>query len=256
MNHTSTVASIALQLNSSAHLAALPQNLNPSLPFILGETNSLYRQGRPGLSNTFGATLWGVDFALYSAANNIRRVHMHQGTNYRYQSWQPIETNKTSKGTKAPYYGNIAVASFLGDIIASPPKVVNIPLPNSAEAAYAAYVNGKLSKLMVINMRAYNATEYNSEYINEYPRPVETYTFQLPQESCEKSLSLQRLTANGSDAITGVTFDGYSYNYELDNGRPVLLSNVTRGETAKVNEQGVLTLEVERSSAVIVELQS
>jgi len=103
MNHTNTIASVALQLNESAHLAALPASLNPSLPFILGETNSLYNQGAPGLSNSFGAALWGVDFALYCYAHNIRRVHFHQGTNYRYQSWQPVETDLVARGTKAPY---------------------------------------------------------------------------------------------------------------------------------------------------------
>lgn len=88
MNHSSTVASIAKQLNESRLLSALPDAVEPHLPFILGETNSLYNQGRPGLSNTFGATLWGVDFNLWCATNNIRRVHMHQGLNYRYQAWQ------------------------------------------------------------------------------------------------------------------------------------------------------------------------
>lgn len=79
MNHSSTVASVALQLNESHLLAGLPNRLNPNLPFILGEANSLYNEGRPGLSNTFGAALWGVDFNLWCAANNISRVHMHQG---------------------------------------------------------------------------------------------------------------------------------------------------------------------------------
>ena len=76
MNHSNTVASIALQLNESRLLRALPNDLNPGLPFILGETNSLYNEGKPGLSNSFGATLWGVDFNLWCATNNIRRVHM------------------------------------------------------------------------------------------------------------------------------------------------------------------------------------
>jgi hypothetical protein len=49
----------------------------------MGETNSLYNQGKPGLSNSFGAALWGIDFNLYCASVGIRRVHMHMGTNYR-----------------------------------------------------------------------------------------------------------------------------------------------------------------------------
>ncbi|KAK6431577.1 hypothetical protein LTR95_012261 [Oleoguttula sp. CCFEE 5521] len=252
MNHTSTVASIAKQLNESRLLAELPEDLNPNLPFILGETNSLYNQGRPGLSNTFGATLWGVDFNLWCVANNIQRVHMHQGTNYRYQSWQPVETNITAKGTKAPYYGNVAVAAFLGDLTNSArlPSVVNIPLPSEREAAYVSYVAGKLAKLIVIQMDEYNATAGNN-YTNDYPRPVVQYDFQLPKGS-HGEFSVQRLSANGSDAITGVTYDGYSYNYELNDGLPELQKNITRGETVKIGRRGKLSLELPRSSAVIV----
>jgi hypothetical protein len=256
MNHTSNIASIAKQLNESRLLAALPENLEPNLPFILGETNSLYNQGRPGLSNTFGAALWGVDFNLWALSQNIQRVHMHQGTNYRYQSWQPIDTNITSKGTKAPYYGNIAVASFLGDLTdkAKLPRIVNIPLASECESAYASYVSGRLAKLVVINMNEYNATAGNN-LTDDYPRPIEEYAFQLPRGVYGK-FGLQRLLANGSDAITGVTFDGYSYNYELDNGLPVLQGNVSGGETVKVGRTGRLRLGVERSSAVVVDLLS
>lgn len=53
MNHTSTVHSISLQLN----VFRILETLAPSLPFILGETNFLYNQGKPGLSNSFGAAL-------------------------------------------------------------------------------------------------------------------------------------------------------------------------------------------------------
>ena len=254
MNHTSNVVSIAKQLNESRLLAALPDSLEPNLPFILGEANSLYNEGRPGLSNTFGAALWGVDFNLWCATNNIRRVHMHQGTNYRYQSWQPIDTNVTNKGTKAPYYGNIGVAAFLGDIIKTPPSIVNLPLPNEEESAYAAYVDGKLARLIVVNMMEYNATDYNSNYTDDYPRPVEQYTFQLPSGTTG-TVQLQRLMANGSDAITGITFDGYSYNYDLDNGKPVLLNNVTRGETASIDQNGRMSVDVPRSSAVLISFE-
>lgn len=254
MNHSSTVASVKKQLDIAKELAGLPEDLNADLPFILGEHNSLYRQGRPGLSNTFGATLWGLDFNLYCAANNIRRVHMHMGTNYRYQSWQPISTDKDSIGTKAPYYGNVAVAAFIGDVKASPPSVVNIPMANELEAGYASYVDGKLSKIIIINMMAYNATDYNEEFVNDFPRPVAEYSLDVGMVVAGKTACLQRLNANGSDAITGVTFDGYSYNFELDEGKPVLLQNVTRGEQVKVDGKGLVSVSVPWSSAVILEM--
>ena len=169
---------------------------------------------------------------------------------HRYQSWQPIETSKATKGTKAPYYGNIAVATFLGNINTATPSIANLPLPNEEESAYAAYVDGKLDRVIIINMMEYNATAGN-KYVNHYPRPVERYAFQLPK-GCKGKADIQRLAANGSDAITGVTFDGYSYNYELKNGMPVLLHNVTRGETVRIGSDGKMSIDLPRSSAAIV----
>ena len=196
----------------------------------------------------------GVDANLLMAANNISRSHMHQGTNYRYQAWQPVSTNKTSIGTKAPYYGNIAVAAFLGDLTKASqrPQVVNIDLKDESKSAYASYVNGELKKIMLINLNDYNTTAGNNYTVPSAPRGVGTFTLEVPKDCKGKTATLQRLMANGSDAVTGATFDGYSYNYELDNGKPVLLSNVTRGENVKIGRKGDLKVEVPDSSAVLV----
>lgn len=59
------------------------------VPLIMGETNSLYNEGKPGLSNSFGAALWGIDFNLYCASVGFKRVHMHMGTNYRVSDPPP-----------------------------------------------------------------------------------------------------------------------------------------------------------------------
>ena len=240
MNHTSTIASVNKHLNESRLLSYA------GLPYVLGETNSLFNEGAPGLSNSFGAALWGVDFNLYCAATGIQRVHMHQGTDYRYQAWQPVQTVNETMGTKAPYYGNIAVATFLGDLRKGNVSISDIGLGSIYENAYAAYVDDRLERIAVIQMHAYNYTNSSG------PRPSETYSFQLPSGCAVEGVSAQRLMANGSDAITGVTFDGYSYNYELDNGKPVLLNNVTKGEMLQVDKNGLLEVEVPWSSAVIL----
>ena len=179
---------------------------------------------------------------------------MHQGTNYRYQAWQPINTNKTSIGTKTPYYGNIAVAAFLGDLtkVSHRPQVVNIDLKDESKSAYASYVNGELTKIMLINLNDHNTTAQNNYTVPSTPRGVGKFTLKVPKGCNGKTTTLQRLMANGSDAVTGATFDGYSYNYELDNGKPVLLHNVTRGESVKVSRKGDLKVEVPDSSAVLL----
>jgi len=156
MNHTSTVVSVAKHLNESKLLS------NVGLPYILGETNSLYNE-------------WGVDFNLYCAAMGIARVHMHQGTNYRYASWQPVQTVNETRGTKAPYYGNIMVATFLGDLTKGSVSISDLELGNIYQNAYAAYVDGRLERIAIIQMNAYNYTVGTSS-----PRPSETFSFQLP----------------------------------------------------------------------------
>ena len=102
-----------------------------------------------------------------------------------------------------------------------------------------------------MDLHTYNTTDNN--YITPFPRPIEKYELKLP--GCSKGKAqVQRLIANGSDAITGVTWDGYSYNYELDEGKPVRLNNVTRGEKVKASEDGVIRVDVPWSSAAIVTL--
>lgn len=175
---------------------------------------------------------------------------MHQGTNFRYASWQPIVTNITTIGTKAPYYGNIAVAAFLGNLNENSVQIANVPLSSSMDAAYAAYDNETLSRIAVINLREYNYTvNGTSSVINPVPRPNQTYTFAVPQET--GTLLVQRLSANGSDAVSGITWDGTSYNWELDEGRPVNLDNVTTGEMVTV-EGGVVSVVVPDSSVAVL----
>lgn len=246
MNHTSVMNSVDQHATLAQELQS--DGLTPGIPYILGEMNSLYNEGKPGLSNSFGAALWGVDFNLYSASQSLHRTHMHQGTDYRYASWQPVQTNKTTKGTKAPYYGNVMVAAMLSANHNDQVRVQNLPLDQDTESAYAAYVNGNLARLAVVNMQEYNYTGSTAES----QRPSAKYAFQLPEQAHGKSLAVQRLMANGSDAITGITWNGWSYNYELNNGKPVRLHNVTIGETVHVGKKGVVEIEVPWSSGAIL----
>ena len=114
-------------------------------------------------------------------------------------------------------------------------------------------MDDKLTRLLLVNLHTYNTTADNN-YTTPFARPMETYAFQLPS-GCKGEANVQRLLANGSDAITGITWDGYSYNYELDEGKPVRMGNVTCGESAKVDGKGVVSVEVPWSSAAIVSLE-
>lgn len=247
---------------SADYVLDLYDEVDTELPLILSEHNSVALQGSPGLSNAFGAALWTVDMNLYAASRGVHRSHMHTGTNYRYQPWQPIETDRVAKGTKAPYYGQVAVAAFIGDNSKTPVDVAHIALAaegedddNPWDVAYAAYVEDQLARVMLVNMREYNYTQSGSNETASQEggekRSLREFKLDVDLEDGSEVL-VKRLQANGSDSITGITFDGWSYNYELDNGKPVRLNNVTTGESVVV-ANGRVSVQLPDSEAVILD---
>jgi hypothetical protein len=48
-------------------------------PFLMFETNTASCGGFPGVSDSFGAALWGVDYGMMMAFNNFSRGLLHVG---------------------------------------------------------------------------------------------------------------------------------------------------------------------------------
>lgn len=169
-------------------------------------------------------------------------------------------TDLATKGTKPPYYGSIAVAAMTRRVSSRRPvRISSIPLPDPQESAYAAHYDtssgrNQLARLMVLNMRGYNTT-VDGGGLDPLPNPpkrsVRSYTFGVDGVRDGLKVNVHRLMANGSDAITGITYDGWSYNWELEQGKPVRLHNVTVGETATVRN-GQVAIDVPDSSGVIL----
>lgn len=65
MNHTNIVHNLEPHSKRAQNLAYLNH------PYIIGEMNSIAKQGRSGESNVFGDALWLVDFSLW-AAEHVR----------------------------------------------------------------------------------------------------------------------------------------------------------------------------------------
>ncbi|KAJ5630806.1 uncharacterized protein N7484_010906 [Penicillium longicatenatum] len=255
MNHTNIVDNLALQIQRMNNLAYLGH------PYILGETNSIANQGRNGESNVFGDALWVVDFSLWAATNvgtpypyqttiirqlitrgtqNIKRLNFHQGLDYRYASWQPIASEGQPPTTRPPYYGHIMVAASLGH--SENIRIVNIPLEEDTESAYGIYNDDKLSKLVVVNLNAFNQSTTTG-------RPSRKYEFKVPGHY--KRATVERLIAPGSDALTNITFGGVSYDYDFKQGRPVTLD--WKEERAGIHSN-MLQIDVPDSSAVLLSL--
>ena len=86
-------------------------------------------------------------------------------------------------------------------------------------------------------------------------RPNRLYSLNPGNALGNATATLQRLHASGSDVITGITWDWWSYNYELAQGMPVRLHNVTVNETIKI-QNGLVGVAVLDSQAVVVNLET
>ena len=83
--------SLAKLLQSNRQLPPLLERLAQysrtyRLPYRIAETNSIYDEGQPGVSDTLGAALWGLELMFQAAAAGAAGVNFHGGVHNRRAS--------------------------------------------------------------------------------------------------------------------------------------------------------------------------
>ncbi|KAJ5871639.1 uncharacterized protein N7529_003992 [Penicillium soppii] len=141
-------------------------------PHVFGETNSA-TQGGGGISPTFGAALWILDYVMQTVVMGTDALYFHQGTigNCQYCWWGRYDMG-------SPYYG----AYFATMALANADKIAPLDSQDSAYAAYAIYKSGAPVKVLL----------YNSDYYTTGTRSSQTYTLSGISSS---SVTAKRLTA-------------------------------------------------------------
>ncbi|KAG6857114.1 hypothetical protein H0H87_009241 [Tephrocybe sp. NHM501043] len=99
-------------------------------PFIMFETNSATCGGLPGISDSFGAALWAIDYGLTMAAANFSHALIHVGG-------------------QSVYYNPFTVAEVFGKSNVS--QIVDISNNGLFTPSYAIYESGALSKVALMN---------------------------------------------------------------------------------------------------------
>ena len=73
------------------------------LPFRIVETNSIFNEGQPGVSDAFGSALWGLDFMFQVAEAGGGGVNFHTGD---VKAYTPIGPGPDGHHMARPlYYG-------------------------------------------------------------------------------------------------------------------------------------------------------
>ncbi len=83
------------------------------VPYRICETNSCYGGGKPGVSDTFAAALWGLDYLFAIAAGNGAGANFQTGVNHLgfVSSYSPIADDEAQRPVAKPlYYAMLAFA--------------------------------------------------------------------------------------------------------------------------------------------------
>ncbi|KAK7032967.1 glycoside hydrolase family 79 protein [Favolaschia claudopus] len=188
------------------------------LDYILGETNSYACHGAPGVSNTAGAALWGLDYALFSTQIGISQVFFHVGIGFKYNLIQPISlTRSILDGSPLPspspphvqplYYANVIAAELRGS--QAKVQISEISIDHPQIAGYVAFEGSKLVRAVFINSKAFFAESANRTSVH--------LDFALDGPSPPRTMTIKRLAIGHADDVSGLTWGGQTY--ETENGK-------------------------------------
>lgn len=213
----------------------------PDAPIIIGEGNSISMGGQQGLSNTFGAALWAFDYLLLAAGRGIRRVNFHQGVGVFYTAWKSSGDTSNPPITLPVYYGHLAAAAMIGSETGGR-QILPLPRNSQYEAAYAAYVDGKLRRIAAVNLVQYNGTASKS---------TPEFTFKVGKDEEWTVMRLQGSGNANSEAIGTTMFNGVKCEYSAKTPGVCIQQPNTSTETIKA-VSGSLTVKIPDSEAVVM----
>ncbi|KAJ7127152.1 glycoside hydrolase family 79 protein [Mycena epipterygia] len=208
-----------IRSNLSSFTPDIQATQDRGLDYVLGETNSYSCHGAPNVSNTAGAALWTLDYALFASQLGISRVYFHEGIGYKYNLIQPaVLTRSTLDGSplavplqphvQPQYYAAIIAAEAIGD--SGNTRALELSINNTRISGYAFYESGALKRAVFINSLAFlqGSTNRTSTHLDLSFSGTGTHP---------TSFSVKRLVIGHATDASGLTWGGQTY--ETSNAR-------------------------------------
>ncbi|KAI0318620.1 hypothetical protein OF83DRAFT_1056585, partial [Amylostereum chailletii] len=195
--------------NLSAFAPDIAAVHDQGLTYVLGETNSYSCHGAPGVSNTAGAALWGLDYALFATQLGIARLYFHEGVGYKYNFVQPVTLTRSildGSPLAAPlpphvqplYYAAIVAAEAIG--ASGTTSVVELAVDNDHVTGYAFFEDGALARALFVNLRVFDGGARGAVHVGI--------------EGVECIMVVKRLSVPTANATEGLTWGGQTYETE------------------------------------------
>ncbi|KAK0192511.1 glycoside hydrolase family 79 protein [Armillaria mellea] len=210
LNHTSGVSLVQPYLNSSS----IAQTYNR--PFYMLEMNSASCGGFPGISDSFGATLWALDYGLQMAYGNFTGAMIHVGGQNVY--YNPFTAPPTNESTYhqwtigSIFYSALVIAEVFGTSGTS--QIMDLGGNDGSvyTPQYSIYESGNLAKVALFN---YITDESGS---NDYTATITIDGGTVPEQVYVKYLlsdsvsTKNNITWAGQTLGTKYTVDGILKN--------------------------------------------
>ena len=163
------------------------------LPFRITEANSVYNEGQPGVSDTLGAALWGLELMFEVAAAGAAGINFHAGVHNRRadldKAYTPIARSANGYRAAPLYYGILAFAQMgKGALVRA-----RLAPENTDLKAFAVRSPEGGLRLCLINKDLRRAAQVTVD----------------PGRSFDAA-SLMRLVGPAADATAGITLAGAS----------------------------------------------
>ncbi|KAF1919656.1 glycoside hydrolase superfamily [Ampelomyces quisqualis] len=223
--------------------------LKTGAPYVLREMSSIGPIGMSGVSDTFGASLWTLNFFLYAASLGISSVQMHMTDNSNASAWAPVPMyGHDTSFVRPQYYAHAAVAQIIGNgngtTQISALKTSNVGSAYTGRIrSYAAYANDRIQAVIMINSKEANSSATKGSF---------TFNLNLGSDNANKDVYLSYLSAPGADSQTDVTWNGMIYDDITGN------SSIVDDSPNKftLDGSGRVTIQVRDSQAVVANIGS
>jgi len=229
--------SLAKLLHDEERIAPLLQRLahysrSYRLPFRITETNSIYGEGQPGISDTLGAALWGLHLMFQAAAAGAAGINFHGGAHNlrpdQDKAYTPIARSGDSRYHAMPLYYSMAMFARAARGALLPTYLV--PDIDRLKAFAIRAPKGPLQVCLI------NSSSTQHERVELDPGRKFAVA------------SITRLTAPALDATAGVTLGGASID-EFGNWTPA------RIDESRLTSR-IVVVEMPPASAALVSMRA
>ncbi|KAK9426637.1 hypothetical protein SUNI508_00164 [Seiridium unicorne] len=219
-------------------------------PYALREMGVVGPIGLEGITNTFGAALWALNFLLYTAMLNITSVQLHMTDNSNASAWQPIDIYGRQPFVRPLYYSYAAFGQIIGPTCTAQIAAVDLgtQIPTGYDGyvrAYAVYQAGTWESMALINAMPSNTSAKD--------KPSVTVRVNTSTDLAGQKVHLSYLSNAGSDSTEGTTWNGLDFETSGD-GTSTDIDDGLSGQTVQIADDGTVEFQVRDSQAVVAKL--